>query len=75
MYARASVLASAALPALIAAGSIPTYSGMSVVWSAEFAGAAGDSVDTDIWNIATCESSADLLDLTAAGLSLLTMLI
>lgn len=52
MRVRSTVFASAALPALVAAGTPPTYSGMSIVWSDDFSGSAGDSVNTDVWNIA-----------------------
>lgn len=57
MYFRASTLASVALPALAAAGTIPTYDGMTVVFSDEFSGDAGDSINTDVWNVATCKSA------------------
>lgn len=56
MYIRAPALASVALPALVAAGAIPTYDGMTVVFSDEFTGEAGDPINTDVWNIATCKS-------------------
>lgn len=52
MRVRTTVFASAALPALVTAGSPPTYSGMSIIWSDNFTGSAGDSVNTDVWNIA-----------------------
>lgn len=48
---------SVGLPALAAAGTIPTYDGMTVVFSEEFTGNAGDGVNTDVWNIATCKFS------------------
>lgn len=56
MYVRASALASVALPALVVAGTIPTYDGMTVVFSDAFTGSAGDAIDTDVWNIATCKA-------------------
>lgn len=55
MRVQTSALASAVLPALAAAGTIPTYSGMSVVFSETFIGNSGDPIDTDVWNIATCK--------------------
>lgn len=62
MRVRTSALASAALPALALAATIPnkrdtvpTISGMSVTFSDTFAGNSGDSVNTDVWNIATCK--------------------
>lgn len=56
MYIRASALAAVALPVLVGAGTIPTYDGMTVVFSDEFTGSAGDPINTDVWNIATCKS-------------------
>lgn len=58
MRVRTSALVSASLPALAAAGTIPTYDGMTVVFSETFAGNAGDPINTDVWNIATCKSCA-----------------
>lgn len=52
MRVSTTAFASAALPALVAAGTPPTYSGMRIVWSDDFSGSAGDSVDTKVWNIA-----------------------
>ncbi|CAN8106303.1 unnamed protein product [Discula destructiva] len=53
MYIRGSALAAVALPTLAVAGKIPQYDGMTVVFSEDFAGSSGDSVDTSVWNIAT----------------------
>lgn len=53
MYAKASALAAVALPALVVAGTIPEYDGMTSVWSETFSGDAGDPINTDVWNIAT----------------------
>lgn len=55
MYFKASALAAVALPALAVAGTIPAYDGMSIVYEETFTGDAGDPVNTDKWNIATCK--------------------
>lgn len=52
MFARASTLVSVALPTLVLAG-IPAYDGMTVIFSDDFEGDAGDPIDTSVWDIAT----------------------
>ncbi|KUI74123.1 Glucan endo-1,3-beta-glucosidase A1 [Cytospora mali] len=52
MRVQVSTLASAVLPVIVLAGALPSYDGLSVLWSDSFHGSAGDSVNTSIWTIA-----------------------
>lgn len=54
MRVQASTLAYAVLPVVVLAGTPPDYDGLSVLWSDDFSGDAGDSVDTGKWTIADC---------------------
>jgi beta-glucanase (GH16 family) len=40
------------MPGLAAAGVVPNYGGFRVLWSDNFVGAAGTSVDRNVWNVA-----------------------
>lgn len=55
MFVRSSTIVSVALPALVAAGTIPQYPGMTVVFSEDFSGDGGDHINTDVWDVATCK--------------------